>query len=493
MFIKFIVLQWKSVSRSPMWQKNLALNLLIGFFLLLFAVYLLMLGLLIEKILNELLPGRNHFDFFNGLLLYYFLGDLFVRFMMQSLPKLTIESFCHLPIKKNSVIHFMVSRTVFDILNIIPLFIFIPVTFTIAVPYVGNHHAANWILSLLIMILANNFLGTYLKRLLGTKPSILGGIGLVFIALIILDKTGLVSLSLLSSNIFGYLAEHQVFTIIPLLWMALTYFIHFRFLKVHLYPDEIQVKQTVEIETGKANRYLRSLGLTGSILTMELKLYWRNKRTRTIIYMLPLFLLYGLMFYPNKMYQNQNGFLMFVGIFMTGGMMLNYANYAFGYESGYFDALLTKNIDFKHFITVKFYIAVLISVFCFIMTIPYVFFGYKILLINASMFLYNIGVLSFVLLYFATFNKKRIDLTRGGVFNYQGIGAMNWLAVLPAFLLPVLIYIPFNIAGIPNTGIAFIGFLGILGLFFTKFFIRIIFRNFYKRKYIMAAAFRERS
>ena len=55
--------------------------------------------------------------------------------------------------------------------------------------------------------------------------------------------------------------------------------------------------------------------------------------------MLPLFLLYGLMFYPKQEYLNQNGFLMFVGIFMTGGMMLNYANYAFGYESGYFDAL----------------------------------------------------------------------------------------------------------------------------------------------------------
>jgi hypothetical protein len=493
MFVKFIVLQWKSVSRSPMWQKNLALNLLIGFFLILFAAYLLMLGLLIEKILNELLPGRNHFDFFNGLLLYYFLVDLFIRFMMQSLPKLTIESFCHLPIKKNSIIHFMVSRTVFDILNFIPLFIFIPVTFTIIIPAIGNFYAFNWLFLLILMILANNFLGTYLKRLLGTKPSIIGGVGLVFIILIILDKIGFVSLSLLSSSLFRYLAVHPVMMVIPLLWMVTTYFLQFHFLKIHLYPDEVQVKQTIEIDTSKANRYLRSLGLTGSILTMELKLYWRNKRTRTIIYMLPLFLLYGLMFYPKQEYLNQNGFLMFVGIFMTGGMMLNYANYAFGYESGYFDALLTKNIDFKHFITVKFYIAVLISLFCFILTIPYVLFGYKILLINASMFLYNIGVLSFVLLYFATFNKKRIDLTRGGAFNYQGIGAMNWLAVLPAFLLPILIYIPFNLAGIPNTGIAFIGFLGILGLFFSRFFIRIIFRSFSKRKYIMATAFRERS
>jgi hypothetical protein len=177
---------------------------------------------------------------------------------------------------------------------------------------------------------------------------------------------------------------------------------------------------------------------------------------------------------------------------MTGGMMLNYANYAFGYESCYFDGLLTKNIDFNQYILVKFYIAVLISTLCFILTIPYVFYGFKILLINAAMYLYNIGVLSFVLLYFATFNKKRIDLSRGGAFNYQGFGAMNWLALIPTFILPLLVYLPFRMSGHPNTGIAFTGFLGIIGLFFTRFLIRQITKSFFRRKYIMAASFREK-
>ncbi len=55
-----------------------------------------------------------------------------------------------------------------------------------------------------------------------------------------------------------------------------------------------------------------------------------------------MFLLYGLFFYPNPVYKDMSGFLIFVGIFMSGGMMLNYANYAFAYESSYFDALATK-------------------------------------------------------------------------------------------------------------------------------------------------------
>jgi hypothetical protein len=492
MFSKFFRLQWKDAIRSPMWQKNLILNLVVGFFLLLFALYLLLLGLFIDKILGELFPDRNKLELFNGLLLYYFLADLFIRFIMQSLPRLSIESFLHLPVRKRSLIHFMTGRTIFDVFNLIPLFVLLPVTFTIILPNGGRFFALNWIFILTILILANNFLATYLKRLFGAKPLVVAAIGVLFILLVILEKTNIISLSQLSSKLFGTLPSNPFYIVLPVIWMIFCYFLHYRFLKIHLYPDEIQVKKTIEVTQHAENRYLRTLGLTGSIIALEIKLYWRNKRTRTMVYLLPVFLLYGFFFYPKPDYMNQTGFLMFVGVFMTGGMMLNYANYAFAYESSYFDALLTKNIDFYQYIRAKYYIAVLISTVCFILTIPYLFFGYKILLINAAMFLYNIGILAFILLFFSTFNKKRMDLSRGGAFNYQGIGAMNWLAVFPAFLLPILILIPFKIAGHPNFGIALTGFLGILGLLFNRIFIKQIGKNFFKRKHVMASSFREK-
>ena len=120
------------------------------------------------------------------------------------------------------------------------------------------------------------------------------------------------------------------------------------------------------------------------------------------------------------------------------------------------------------------------------------FFGSKLLLINSVAFLYNIGVLSFLLLYLATYNKKRMDMSKGSAFNYQGIGASNWLAMIPAFLLPVLIYVPFSLAGLPYAGLIFIGIIGIIGLIFNKQILEIIFKQFEKRKYIMAEGFRER-
>ena len=208
--------------------------------------------------------------------------------------------------------------------------------------------------------------------------------------------------------------------------------------------------------------------------------------------MAPFFVLYGLMIYKDPVMLKQTGMQMFVGVFMTGGMMLNYANYAFGYESGYFDALLTKNIDFARYIRVKYYISVLLATIFYILTIPYAYYGIRILMINTAMYIYNIGFLSYILLFFATFNKKRVDLNRGGMFNYQGIGAMNWLAFIPAFLFPFLIYFLFRVSGYPTAGIYFSAILGLTGLVFMRPLLNIITRNFYKRKYIMAASFREK-
>jgi len=84
-----------------------------------------------------------------------------------------------------------------------------------------------------------------------------------------------------------------------------------------------------------------------------------------------------------------------------------------------------------------------------------------------------------------------MDLRKGAAFNYQGLGASHWLSMLPAFLLPVIIYLPFSWAGVPKAGLLFIGALGVAGLLFHKTMLNIILKQFLKRKYIMAEGFRE--
>ncbi|MCD4664241.1 MAG: DUF5687 family protein, partial [Bacteroidales bacterium] len=396
------------MKRSSIWQKNLAINIVIGFFLLLMLLYLLILGLFIDKILEEINPDKDPVVVFNGIILYYLGIEFFLRFFMQSLPTLNIETYLHLPIKKTSIVHYVAGKSIVVVGNYLSWLVFFPFAFKVIAPAYSTGMAWVYILSLVLLVFSNNFLATYIKRQMAGKPMIVGIFGLVMIVLFLFDYFNIISLSALSSYLLGQLLINPILIIVPVLILIFTYSLNYFYLKSRLYPEEVSYKKKHKIDSLSNIKYLKTLGLTGQLISLDLRLLWRRKRTRSIVFMAPLFLGYGFFFYPQPVYREMYGFLIFVGIFMTGGMMLNYINYCFGYESNYFDNILATYKDFETYIRAKYIFAVSIATICYVLTIPYVFFGTDILLINSMTFLYNIGFLSFVLFYFATYSKKRM-------------------------------------------------------------------------------------
>lgn len=487
----FLQHQWREMMRASIWQKNIALNIVLGFLIMILLMYLLMIGLFLDKILEKAVPEANPVNIFNGLILYYFGFEFFLRFFIQSLPTLNIETYLHLPIKKSSIVNFVAGKSVFGIGNYLMLLVVVPFTIKVIMPAFSVNMGLIYIGAFQLFVFANNFLATYIKRQLVNKPSIVAIFGILLVCLVLLDYFHVLSLSKLSAGLFNLLLKNPVFIVFPFLLVIFTYALNYFLLLSKLYPEDISIKKQQKIDGLSNIRYLNTLGLMGRLISLDLRLIWRHKRTKSMVYMAPLFLGYGFFFYPQPVYQNIYGFLIFVGIFMTGGMMLNYVNYCFGYESNYFDNVLVNYTDFEEYIRAKYVFAISISTVCFVLTIPYLFFGMHILLINAMTFLYNIGFLSFVLFYFATHTTKRMDLSRGAAFNYQGLGASHWLAMIPAFLLPVFIYLPFSYLGYPVAGLLFVGALGVAGLLFNKTLTRFIYRQFMKKRYAMAEGFRE--
>lgn len=491
MFRIFVRHQWKEAVRSTIWHKNVAANIFLGFIFLLMVFYLLLIGILIDRILADIYPGRNPAEVFNGFLLLYFLADIVIRFYLQQVSAFHISYYLHLPISRRTIVHYVELKTVLSIFNIIPFLVVVPFAFMVIGRQYSSLDAWIYLITVFLMVMINNFLATYLKRQLSSRPKVVAFAGLAVIGLIILNYFDILSISGFSSLVFGYLMIYPWLICIPALILIVVYTVHYFFLKKRLYSEEMETRKKQKLDSISEIRYLKGLGITGEIMALEMKLMWRNKRPKTTIYLFPLFILYGLFFYPQDIYMNQGtGLLIFVGVFMSGGMMLNYLNYAFGWESNYFDTLLTSRIDMDQYIRVKFINSLIISTLCFIVTIPYLFFGWRILLINFVTYLYNIGFLSFVLLYMATFNKRRIDLGRASAFNYQGIGASNWLAMLPAFLFPPLVYWPFRAIGMPYVGFMVIGAIGLTGLVFNRVLLQLIKNQFEKRRYIMAEGFR---
>ena len=487
----FISHQIKETMRSSFWQKQIVLNIVMGLLLMIMLAYLVMLGMFIDKLFQQIAPDEDPVHIFNGIVLYYFGFEFVIRFVMQSLPVMNIETYLMLPVKKSAIVHYVASKSLFSIGNFLSWLVFIPFAMKVIAPVYNMGMAWVWILGMILLVFSNNFLATYAKRQLAHKPWVTAIFAVALIGLFVLDHFHVFSLSTLSRSLMGGTLKNPLYLGIPLLVLTGSYILNYFFLKDRLYPDELNIKKKTKADSIGEIRVLKNYGLTGQLISLDLRLMLRNKRTKTILYMSPIFILYGLMLYPDIKREAFSGMVIFIGIFMTGGMMISYVNYCFSFESSYFDSILANYSDFRQYIRAKYILAITMCTICYVLTVPYVFFGYKILLINTATFLYNIGFLSFAMIYLSTYSTKRVDLNRSASFNYQGMGASQWLSMLPGFLLPVLIFWPFKYFKIPYIGYVAIGVIGLAGLVFNKALLGIVTKQFMKNRYNMAKGFRE--
>lgn len=488
----FISHQWKQARRSPFWQKSLVLNIVLGFFIFLILLELLGLGLMLRTILSEVFPGRDLVVIFNGALLYYFAIDLILRYLMQSLPVMAAQPYFHLPVRKTVIVNYILAKSILFILNYLPLLVLIPwAVKTVAVDY-STIQALQWLFGIIFLMFTNNFIIVYVKRQIFSRPWIVAVFGFVVIGFILLDLLGVYSISVISAKLFFYLITVPWAFLVPLVFLFLVYLLNFAYLRSRMYIEEISVKKHRRVDTLAGIAYLKSLGRVGELIAFELKLYWRNKRSKSLLYLMPIFLLYGFFFYPQETYQDMGGMMIFVGIFITGGVGMSVGNYFLGWESSFFDAILANNIDFDKYFRAKYMILLGTAVFSYVVTIPYAFYGWEILYINTMCFLMNIGISAHVILIFCSNNKKRMDLSRGAAFNYQGVGASQFIIMLPLLLLPVIIYVLFALFLDRIPAATILGLMGIAGMLFHKPIMHYAVDRFRRRKYIIAEGFREK-
>ncbi|PRY13662.1 hypothetical protein CLV24_10532 [Pontibacter ummariensis] len=490
MLLTLLSHQWKAELRSSVFRKGLVLNMITGLLILYFGSVFLFLGFHIDDILAKAFPEQSPVALFNGALLYYFMIDLFFRFILQELPVLAVEPYLHLPIPKSKLVHFVLLKSVPSFFNLLPLLFLVPFMVSAVLPAYDTGVALVWLLALLAITLFNNFLLLYFKRQMSNKPLYTLAFGVAVTLLMVLEYLNALQLQEVSEAVFGSLLQQPWLIVVPVLLLAGVYLLNYLFLKVHTYPEELSVRKQSKVE-GRDITFLNRFGEIGKLIELELKLVWRHKRPKSLVIMSVVFLFYGLMFYRSEGWMEGYAGLVFVGIFMTGMPMFNYGQFVPGWQSSHFDALLTRRISPYQFYAAKFWMFVSVVTLAFILTLPYGFLGYKIILINTAAFLFNIGVNVFVVFFFSVYNTRRLDLNKGSAFNWQGVGGHQLLMQLPTLLLPVLIYAPFGFMGVPYLGIAAIGLLGLIGFTLQKQLLQWSARWFVKHKYKLAASFRQ--
>jgi hypothetical protein len=150
---------------------------------------------------------------------------------------------------------------------------------------------------------------------------------------------------------------------------------------------------------------------------------------------------------------------------------------------------MSQNIKYEQYLRSKFVLMIMSVVIMFLLGIPYVFFGWKILIAHFAAAVYNIGVNTHVIMWGGSFNRKKIDLDKKAAFNYQGTGAVQWLIGIPLMVVPMALFGIVNWLVGFEAAIALLMLLGITGIVLHKKLMKFITQKYLDSKYKMIDAF----
>jgi hypothetical protein len=125
----------------------------------------------------------------------------------------------------------------------------------------------------------------------------------------------------------------------------------------------------------------------------------------------------------------------------------------------------------------------------FVLSIPYVYFGWKILLAHFAAAIYNVGVNTHVILFGGSFNRKKIALDQKAAFNFQGTGAVQWIIGIPLMVVPMVIFGVVNWLVNFEVAVAALIVIGLTGILLHHKIMNAIVSKYQDSKYKMINAF----
>lgn len=488
MFKHFATLQWKSFFRSSSLGKSLGIKILMVFMALYFLGLLAVSGGMLYFILQDQLPDIDPVLTVSRFLLYWVLADLFLRYFMQKLPVMDVKPFLTLPLKKESIAHYILGRSAVSFYNLIALFFFVPFCIVLLAKGYPAVNVLGWLLSIVGIVLSIN----YVNFIINKSDKALIGVGLLLMGCYGLDYFEIFPVKEYAGNLFYALYENPIWVLVPFAITAITYYSNYKFLRGRLFLDASLQRKAKEAVTSDL-AWTKRFGSIAPFLQLDLRLIWRNKRTKMQVFISLAMVLYGLFFYTTGTYGATSTVYLFVGIFMTGIFLSNFGQFIPAWDSEYYSMMMAQNIPLRKYLESKAGLIYVSIVVMFLLSIPYIYFGWQALAINFSCALYNLGVNVPVILFFGSMNKKRIDLTKSALGNMQGTSATQFLVLLPLMVVPSIVYFILKTFISFEAAIVTLSVLGIVGFALRKPLLDKVTQAYRKKKYGMIAGFKEKN
>lgn len=484
MILHFLKLEWKQFTRSSSFGKSIALKIIMGFFILYFLVAFLAIGVGGYFILKKEFPDLDPLQIVNSYLLFAILGDLVLRYLMQKLPIMNIKPLLILPIKKNKLVHYVLGKSAFSIFNILGLFFYIPFSVVLIKEGYDVTGVLGWLLTMVLIIQSANFLNFLINK--SNKALIV--IGTLLVTLIGLQQLELANVVGFGGSIFDFIYQNPIYSLIGIIVLIVLYQLNYKQLRNQVYLDAAVATKVEEANTADLS-WANKLGDVAPFIKNDIRLIWRNKRTKTVFLMSFLFLFYGLIFFTMDTYKDNLPMLMFASLFVTGGFTLNYGQFIPAWDSAHYKMLMSQSFRYRKFLESKWVLMVAMTTILYFLSFPYLYFGTDIFLMITAGAIFNIGFNSLFLLYAGSFNRKRIDLAKSAFGNTQGTSATQFLIIIPLMLLPMLLFWVFDKFVGYNSGFIVVATVGVISLLLRNYAMNFIEKKYIKDKYAMINAF----
>jgi hypothetical protein len=489
MFKHFINLEWKSFFRSASFATNLALKIVMGFMAIYFMVIFVAAGVAVFFLLKE----EFHLEplaTVNKFLIYYLVADLVIRYFFQKMPVTNIKPLLNLPIKRDTIVHFSLGKTSISFFNMLHAFFFIPFTVVLLINGYG-FQVILWHLGIIALIYANNFINV----LLNNKDSFFYSLLAIVLSLGLAQYYQIFDVTNYTQPFFQGMYSTNFLFLIPILLAIVTYYFSFDYFKKNLNLDTGLAKKSDEAKTENFT-WLNQFGTLGTFLKNDIKLLKRNKRSRTTVIMSFLFIFYGLLFFTDSIEAYQNPAMqVFAGIFVSGGFLFTFGQFVPSWDSAYYQLMMSQNIQYREYISSKWWLMVIGTLISTIIASFYLYFGWQTYMLIVVGAIYNIGVNSHLVMLGGAFVKTPIDLTMANKAfgDKQAFNIKTMLISIPKLAVPMILYALGYYLFSANIGFLFVALAGVLGFTFRNKVFAMIEKIYKTEKYETIAAYKQKN
>ena len=228
--------------RSQAFYRGLAVKLFMGFMALYFAVIFLFIGFMLGNLLEEVHDSLSPLELVNGASLYIILIALTIRFFMQSLNTLNLQAYQTLPVKRSTLVNFILLKPIFSAGNYLTLLVIIPFAIRSVAEWHSGWVAFHFVVVCILIIWMDVWLASYLKRRFGSDLKALIVMLVMLSGIAALEYFKIFSLFDVSMKLFNFLVINSFGWIVVLIMSGLAYGLNLLFFSKNYYPEKFNEK-----------------------------------------------------------------------------------------------------------------------------------------------------------------------------------------------------------------------------------------------------------